>query len=138
MSLNMLESFLERLWSAFGDRRRLKLAVHRGYLSTTGRECYFINATNLSRNRDLEITHVWFDSVPQVHALQPERPLPKRLKPDEAWETWVEVEWLPAAVRDNPYDLARARLSTGRIVRSRRNHEYPPVGSVPGDPARAA
>ena len=138
MFFDLLESVLERLLTAFGARRRLRLTVHRGYLLSTRREYYFINATNMSRDRELEITHVWFECTPQVHALEPERPLPKWLKPDETWETWVAVERLPEDVRDDAYTLARARLSTGKVVKSKKSEDIPDAGAVPGGSSLAA
>jgi len=47
-------------------------------------------------------------------------PLPKRLKPDETWETWIEAHRLPTWVHKDPYNLVRARLSTGTVVESRK------------------
>jgi len=117
-------------------RRRLRLLVHRARFLITGQECYFINGTNLSHDRDLEITHIWFDCAPRVYILQNDRPLPVRLRPDESWETWIELEKLPDSIRQNPYTLARARLSNGYIVKSRRNLNVPEVGTVPGGPIR--
>jgi hypothetical protein len=93
---------------------------------------YFITVTNQSPVRDVELTHVWFASMPQVHVINPERPLPKRLRPDESWATWIEVETLPDGLRDRAFTLARVRLSTGRTVNSRLNKRVPPVGEIPG------
>jgi hypothetical protein len=63
----------------------------------------------------------------------PDRPLPKRLKPDETWETWVDVGRVPD-VGDKVYKLGRARLSTGVVIKSRKNAAVPEQGSVPGGP----
>ena len=115
------------------NQRRLRLTVHRAVFQHNNLLCYFINVTNLSE-RELEITHVWFDCKPQVHALQPDRPLPKRLKPDETWETWIEAHRLPAWVHKDPYHLTRARLSTGAVVESQKNESVPDQGYVPGGP----
>ena len=120
------------LFSRWGDRRRLQVLVHRAVFTRSDREAYFINVVNVSRDREIEITHVWFDCEPQVPAMQPDRPLPKRLKPDETWETWVEVADLPGHVRDDAYTLARVRLSPGRIVKSSKNESVPESGHVPG------
>jgi hypothetical protein len=114
-------------------QRRLRLTVHEAIFLPNGSLCYFINATNLSE-RDIEITHVWFDCEPQFHVFQADRPLPKRLKPDETWETWIEVDRLPGWVHENPYKLARARLSTGAVIESQKNENVPERGSVPGGP----
>lgn len=121
---------------AFLGRRQVRLRVHRALMVATRRDCYFVNLTNLSRDRDVEVTHIWFECQPPVHVLQRDRPLPKRLRPDETWETWLEVSILPPAVRDDAFILARARLSTGKVLKSERNTVVPPVGVVPGGPIR--
>jgi hypothetical protein len=123
---------IEWLWSLVTGRRRLRLAVHRAFFLATGQECYFVNATNLSKTREIEITHVWFDTTPPVHLLRPERPLPKRLKPDETWETWIEVSAIPGVEISQAFTLGRARLSNGKIIKSCENRNVPPVGQVPG------
>jgi hypothetical protein len=60
--------------------------------------------------------------------------LPKRLKPEETWETWVEVNKLPAHLHQSAYTLARARLSNGKIIKSVENIGVPESGTVPGGP----
>jgi hypothetical protein len=131
--LELLKPVIDPLRSWVADRRRVRLRVHRAVFGND-RECYFINATNLSRSREVEITHVWFDSLPQIAALESDRPLPKRLKPDETWETWVDVERVPPDLRATAYTLARARLSTGAVIKSRKNERVPHQGTVPGGP----
>jgi hypothetical protein len=125
----------ESLYAASSPQRKLRLTVHLAAFTYNGLLCYFINATNLS-TREVEITHIWFESEPRVHALQPDRPLPKRLKPEETWETWVEVFKLPLNFHDNPYEQARARLSTGEIISSQKNDDVIDQGYVPGGPIR--
>jgi hypothetical protein len=90
--------------------------------------------SNLSRNREIEITHVYLDCGEQIHALHPDRLLPRRLKPDESWETWVEAEKVPASLRDAAYKLGRARLSSGKILESVENKNVPSAGTVAGGP----
>jgi hypothetical protein len=87
----------------------------------------FVNVVNLSPNREVEITHVWFDAKPEVHVR-----LPKtiRLRSDEPWETWVEAA--KVAHVSNPERQARVRLSSGKVIKSRRNRDVPPEGVVPG------
>jgi hypothetical protein len=130
----MLTWILQRLWDAFFERRRAAFLIHRAYFASTGKVCYFLNLTNRSSKRDLEVTHVWFALEPEVHADPPDRPLPKRLKPDETWETWVEADRLPADIDEQLFQLGRARLSTGRILKSRKNKDVPSQGAVPGGP----
>jgi hypothetical protein len=112
------------------DQRRLRLTVHKATFIDNGLECYFINATNLS-DREVEVTHIWFECDSQIPVMQLERPLPKRLRPDETWETWTAVSSLPPSCSE-PYTLARARLSTGLVVESQKNENVPLQGFVPG------
>jgi hypothetical protein len=127
----MVTWVLQQLWEAFIGRRQATLLVHHAYFGT-GRACYFLNLTNRSSKRDLEVTHVWFALKPEVHAHPPDRPLPKRLKPDETWETWVEADRLPSGAGESLFKLGRARLSTDRIVKSKKNKNVPSQGAVPG------
>jgi hypothetical protein len=133
MLFDILKTVFEKAWAAFGGRRRIRLAVHRAYF-LNGRECFFVNVTNLSNEREIEITHVWFDCKPQVSALQPDRLLPKRLKPDETWETWVDVYLIPDELHETAFTLARVRLSNGTIIKSIQNTDVPDRGIVPGGP----
>ena len=110
----------------------LRLTVHRALFLPEGPECYFINATNIGSYGEIEVTHVWFETAPPVYVIQPDRPLPKRLKPQETWETWLRVDSLDS--RQDVFVLARARLSTGIVVSSLKNVDVPLYGSVPGGP----
>jgi hypothetical protein len=129
---DILLGLIGRIWSWFGGRRKLRVLVHKAFLLPTGPECFFINVTNISKSRDIEVTHIWLDTEPQVHVLRPERPLPKRLRPDETWETWVQVSEIPNAYIENTYYMVRVRLSNGKIIRSRMNKRVPSVGYIPG------
>jgi hypothetical protein len=113
---------------------KLKLTVHRAYFLASRVECFFINATNIAIQEELEITHIWFETDPPFYVLQPDRPLPKRLRPQETWETWVRVHDLGSRADQEVFASARARLSTGVVVRSIKNEGVPPVGAVPGGP----
>jgi len=117
MIFDIIKTVLENVWSAFGGRRRVRVMVHRAAFYS-GPECFFINVANLSKDREVELTHVWFDCAPKVPVIQPDRMLPQRLKPDESWETWVEVDEIPNGVRETEdiYRLARIRLSTGKVI----------------------
>ena len=132
MILEILKPIAERVWSAFGDRRKIRFTIHRGFFIHSGKECFFLNVSNLSRNREIEITHLYLDCGEQIHALQPNRLLPRRLKPDESWETWVEVERVPGSLREIAYTLGRARLSSGKILKSVENKNVPSAGTVAG------
>ena len=120
--LGALGGAIKLLWptisAALIDRRAVRLTVHKAYTNYF-QQCYFVNVTNLSRSRELEITHVWFDFDPQVPVMPPERRLPKRLRPEEAWATWIPVEQIPVNTLD-VFTLGRIRLSTGKIIASKK------------------
>jgi len=122
---------VDAILPAFFNRRRLRVRVHRAFLGT-GEECFFVNLTNRSSKRDLEVTHVWFQTDRQIQVLQPQRPLPVRLKPDQSWETWLPVAALPQAFSPVALTLVRARLSSGAVIMSDPNTNVPDYGPVAG------
>jgi hypothetical protein len=135
--LEILITIIGFVAPAWADRRRLRLTTHRAFFlnrdgQPTGPEHYFITATNRSRSRDLTITHMWLATDPNVDII--DESLPVRLRPDERWETFVEVERLPIATREVAFSLARAQLSTDTVVSSTRNWNVRPVGTVPRRP----
>ena len=135
MIFEIIKTVFEKVWTVFGGRRRVQVLVHQAVFDG-GPHCFFVNIANLSKDREVEITHVWFDCSHQIAVLQPSRPLPKRLKPEESWETWIEFSRIPSTVRETEsvYALARVRLSSGRVIRSKENVNVPHVGTVPGGP----
>jgi hypothetical protein len=137
MLIDLAKIFIDLLRSIVSDRRSVRVLVHLASFDRDGRECYFVNVTNLSRNRTIEITHVWFDTTRPVSCSPVERPLPKRLSPDESWETWADAGQVLSSPVDTtrkstPFDLARVRLSTGKVIKSQKNRNVPPEGSIAG------
>lgn len=130
--IEYLKILAEPLAAFFFGRRVVRFTVHRAFFLQSRRECYFLNVTNLSGKREIEVTHVWFEWPPQVHATEPSRPLPKRLKPDETWETWIDVGRVQVKGRAQVFSSARLRLSTGGVVKSKENRNVPDQGFVPG------
>ena len=123
---------LDAILPTFFNRRRLRVRVHRAFFGT-GEECFFVNLTNRSSKRDLEVTHVWFQTDrDQIQVLQSQRTLPVHLKPEQSWETWLPVADLPEAFRPVALTLVRARLSSGAVVMSDPNRNVPSYGAVPG------
>ncbi|HLL46432.1 MAG TPA: protein kinase, partial [Longimicrobiaceae bacterium] len=120
------------------EPRKVRLTVHRAFFLMDGQECFFINATNLSTTREIELTHLWLQLHSHTPVLQADRQLPKRLKPDESWETWIRVDAVPEQFHERVYTLARARLSSGQIVLSEKNEGVPEEGVVPGGPIKRA
>jgi predicted alpha/beta hydrolase family esterase len=117
-----------------GNERFLKLRVHRATLIKSRIECYFVNLTNLSPTKVLEVTHIWYEDEEKhfIPLTQPSRRLPVRLELDQSWETWIPVENIPRANRDNAYQNFCARISTGAIFKSEFNPDVPPCGTIPG------
>jgi hypothetical protein len=92
-------------------------------------ENYYVNVTNASHDRDITVTHIWFDTTPPVHVA--DSALPKRLRYSEPWETAIPISKVPAEP-DKALWLARCRLSPdGKVVKSRPAENVPPIGRVP-------
>jgi serine/threonine protein kinase len=90
-------------------RGSVRLLAHIAAFVGTARHALFVNATNLSETVDREVTHVWIETDRQIHLSNKRRPLPKRLKPQETWETWIELLEIPADfVNETLPTLARA------------------------------
>jgi hypothetical protein len=124
----------ERAVSWLGSGHDVRLTAHRAVFLPTGEPCVFVTATNRHRTREAVVTHAWFD-VPgprHVPILNPQRPLPKRLRPDEPWETWIPDRLLPPGLGDDVLRMAYVRLSTRLVVSSVPNTDVPPAGFVPG------
>ena len=112
--------------------RHVRVTVHRGYLGDTPEQMVFINVTNLSPSRDIEVIRVWFATAPSIEVSNPHRPLPKRLRIDESWETWTTLgNFSPL---DVPYaeTLGRVELSSGKVFRSIARKTVASHGPVPG------
>jgi hypothetical protein len=112
--------------------RRVRVLVHKDAGGVpvvdlaTGIPVVCIKVTNLSPQREVEITHVWYQGEPQIHLLGSR--LPARLRLDETWEECIPTEkvaHIPEVER-----AGRVRLSSGKTIRSRQNRNVPPVGYV--------
>jgi hypothetical protein len=88
---------------------------------------------NDSPSREIEISHIWFDldDGRQLHLVNdPHRPLPARLRLDEAYETWM-----PVTQAGGVLDWAgrfKVKLSAGPVFASRLNKSIPAMGAVAG------
>ncbi len=123
---------VDLLASVFGGLRRVRVQAHHGVMLTTGEPCIFLNVTNLSRNRFVEITHITFETRPPISVVTLERPLPRRLAPDESWETWLPLAAVDTNYRGEILTLGRVRLSSGRTIPTHEGKEVPNAGQVPG------
>ena len=130
--LKMVQTILGWVFKIISLCKSVKVRCHRALLLPNGPECYFINVRNASPQREVEITHVWVANDNEIHILNPARPLPRLLKPEESWETWIPVTHLPEKIRENAYSLARVRLSDDKVFHSVRNRNIPAAGFVPG------
>ena len=133
--LSLAKSVLDVGRSIAQGRRRIRVRSHYAVFVGSPVVSLFVNVVNLGQ-RPITITHVWFDIDREVHVDNPERPLPKRLEPDDPWETWVPLSVFGAPMQDPERDrllrAARVRLSTGRVVKARPNRKVPERGAVPG------
>ena len=109
--------------------RHVLVLTHRAYFHGSSDAQYFVKLTNVSPKREVEVTHIWLETKPPVHVLNPARPLPARLRMDETYETWIPVAEVP---NPNAETLVRVRLSSGKVVKSRLNKKVPPHGYVAG------
>jgi hypothetical protein len=133
MNFNIIKTILDNYWKFVDHKRKLRFTVHRAFHLSSKIECFYLNVTNLSSVKEIEITHLFFiNENKQIPIIQPDRPLPKRLKPDETWETWIRVSQIPSKIVDKPYRKARVRLSTGKVIKSRFNRGVPHFGEIPG------
>ncbi len=112
------------------------MKAHRAFFlqaNTIGPECYFITVANCSHSREVEVTHVWFAFDPPIGLVRPERPLPKRLKPDEVWEIWTPLSQFSKALSDEAiFKRGRVRLSSGKVYNAKPEPKVVPLGNVPG------
>lgn len=127
----IVKEIIDWIWKIFDNQRRVRFTVHRAFFGN-GKECLFFNVTNLSKDRNIVVTHIWIEATHQISVMQKDRPLPKRLEPDETWETWIEIRQLPEMILNNPFKTARLRLSSGRVIKSKENIGVPAQGVVPG------
>lgn len=115
--------------------RRVRVRTHDAIFLGSSDPMVMVSVVNLGQ-RPITITHVWFAITPPLHVINPTRPLPKELSPDEPWETWAPLAAFGTRLNDiSPDQLlraARVRLSTGREVKARPNRNVPDVGAVPG------
>lgn len=139
----VVSSALEWLWRLAGVATHVRVRAHRARFvggPRTGLDACFVKVTNTSLSRDVELTHVWFELADgtQLAALEPDRPLPVRLKPQQVWETWVADESFDVAVPSDVAARARVRLADGRTVKGRADPTVPHAGHVAGGapPAR--
>jgi len=111
----------------------LRVRCHRAYFVGENKKQYlFINVTNRSQVYSYEITHLW--NIGGYYPINPKRPLPHILGPQESWETWVDTETMPSSCGNHweTYTMWRVRTSTGKIFKSKENTNVPAMGTVPG------
>jgi len=109
---------------------QVQIRVHTAFFENSPTRCYFINVVNTSSGDNVELTHVWFEGSKRVDVLEPCRPLPTMLKPQQSWETWIAVSEIPPD--HEVFKSFRVRTSTGEILESEKNRNVPPAGFVPG------
>jgi len=127
---------LDLLLAAFGGLRRVKVFTYVATRVSNSETSYFVKVVNLSRDRDIEVTHVWLAAEPNIPIINHDRPLPVRLRPDETWETWLPLRAMPINLVtevDTVVRLARVRLSNGSIIRAHLNQSLA-VGYLAGGP----
>lgn len=120
---------LKHLYDGVRHRQRVIVGVHTGVKGGVAGPQVFLNVANRSP-ADVEITRVWFeDGSADVEVSNPERPLPRRLRPEESWETWCPLSLFKATQVER---LGRVRLSSGKVFRSKPRRDVAPYGRIPG------
>ena len=135
--LHLLESLIENyggeFLNALLNRRRIRVLVHRAVLEDKQKEAFFITVTNLTLDREIVITNIWFNSNPRVHVIRNDRVLPKKLKPNETWDTSLPVNKLPLGYHPYAFKMVRVRLSNGTLAYSEENLTHPEKEMVPAE-----
>jgi len=135
-ALSLVSSLLSRLVqpvkAIIARIRRVRVTVHTGYWPPNPELFVFVTVVNRSLSREVEIGAVWFEGKHRIPVEVPSRPLPKRLKPDESWETWIPFNAVRQISTVHLHNAACVRLSTGKVIHSIRNATMPPAGRPPG------
>jgi hypothetical protein len=119
--------------------RRVQGRAHRAYFTSPGApagEFFFIKVTNKSPKRGVVVSHTWVTSLDKftddVQIVNPERPLPARLRLDDQYETWIPVDEVPESDLGAEWRF-RAKLTVSdKVIKSRPNKNVPPSGYVAG------
>ena len=124
-----------RFWDDWRQRRTdVRVRVHVAQLTTApGRPlCCFVNVFNASPQREVTVTHVWWETEPKTHVINVQRPLPARIRSGDQWETWIPIDELRVADVEEDYSLARVQLADDSVVASVKRVNVPEAGVVPG------
>jgi hypothetical protein len=124
----------DRITGWVQGRRKVRFTMHIATFEGSSVACYFLTVANLSRDRDIEVTHVWMALDGDVQVRRTDRPLPKRLNPDESWATWIRANVLPLDIGERVFTSGRVRLSSDKVIKSRKDTTVPSRGDVPGGP----
>jgi hypothetical protein len=136
--LGVITWVFDQLRALTQNWRRVRVLVHKDVDGVpvvdlaTGIPVVCMKVTNLSPQREVEITHVWYQGEPRVDLLGLR--LPARLRLDETWEECIpagKVAHIPEVEK-----AGRVRLSIGKTISSRPNRNLPPVGYVARPPGQ--
>ncbi len=129
----LIESYGGEYLNALLNKRRIRVLVHRANVEESQKEAFFITITNMTLDREIEITNVWFNSSPKIQVVHEDKKLPKVLKPNETWDTWMYVSKLASAYHRYAFTMVRVRLSNGSLAYSERNLNPVEKGAVPDE-----
>ena len=92
-----------------------------------GSQGLYVKIVNLS-GHDIEATHVWLATAPEIDLITFDPALPARIGPDDTHEVRFPLSGLP---EDRELErLVRVRFSSGKIVTSRPSATVPPSGAI--------
>jgi hypothetical protein len=110
----------------------VRVLVHKAYIQNNSVQHFFIKIVNATHDAEVEVTHVWYENDMKTKDILT-RPLPKRLKTSESWETWVPVSDIPEnSENEDIFQHFRAVISTGEVFTSQNNVSVRPSGYVAG------
>jgi len=117
--------------------RTVQVESHAGSFPDRGLNAQFLRVTNRSILRKVVVLEAWFefDGV-RLPVLNPERPLPRTILPEEVWETWFPLEAVPTTHRDRAATCGRIRLSDKAVIVSKPTLDVAEAGVVAGGSAK--
>jgi hypothetical protein len=109
----------------------IRVLVHKAYFLNNPAQQFFIKVVNVTPNIDVEVTHVWFENdIGTMDIMNDIAPLPRRLKQNETYETWVSVADIPED--GDIFHHFMVMVSTGEIFPSQQNVTVRPFGYIAG------
>lgn len=131
MGLNLLTWIADKILQVRDARTKVNILVHEAFFTKDPSRIpfYFIKVINQSPETDFTITHIWVkDESKEIDILNPDRPLPHKLKKTDVWETWFPKNLIHD--HNNVFTNVFVVLSNGNEYKSKKNMKVRPAGFV--------